>query len=108
MGSQGNTTISEYGFDLRLILEIICSKKLEMFWELENKPVSFINLGISNQNIGLDRQNFKFNLNYKWNDNKTLKNLSLINIELKITKTDINYFNIYSSSYNSYKSNSNF
>ena len=47
-------------------------------------------------------KNFRFNLNYKWNDNKkNTKNLSLINIELVNNKNRYNYFNIYSSSYNS-------
>ena len=104
VGKSGNTTISEYGFDLRLRFpRLFAPKKIRNVLELENKPVSFINLGISNQNnIGLDRQNFRFNLNYKWNDNKkNTKNLSLINIELVNNKNRYNYFNIYSNSYNS-------
>ena len=53
-----------------------------------------MNIGTSNQtNIGLDRQNFKFDLNYDWIDKKDRKNkLSLINIEFVNNKNIINYF----------------
>ena len=62
-----------------------------------------MNLGTSKQtNIGLDRQNFKFDLNYEWKDEKSRRNnFSLINIEFVNNKNIINYFNIYSNSFNS-------
>ncbi|MBL6648647.1 MAG: BamA/TamA family outer membrane protein [Flavobacteriaceae bacterium] len=104
IGKSGNTTISEYGFDFRLRFpRLLAPKKLRDILELKNNPISFINLGTSNQNnIGLDRQNFRFNFNYKWNDNKNnTKNLNLINIELVNNKNIHNYFNIYSNSYKS-------
>ena len=99
IGKSSNTTISEYGFDLRLKFPRFFSP--EKFKILQDKPATFLNLGVSNQNnIGLDRQNFRLNLNYDWIDSKKRrKNLSLINIELVNNKNRLNYFNIYTNSY---------
>ena len=99
IGKSSNTTISEYGFDLRLKFPRFFSP--EKFKILQEKPATFLNLGVSNQkNIGLDRQNFRLNLNYDWIDpKKRRKNLSLINIELVNNKNRLNYFNIYTNSY---------
>lgn len=99
IGKSSNTTISEYGFDLRLKFPRFFSP--EKFKILQDKPATFLNLGVSNQNnIGLDRQNFRLNLNYDWIDpKKRRKNLSLINIELVNNKNRLNYFNIYTNSY---------
>jgi outer membrane protein assembly factor BamA len=99
IGKSSNTTISEYGFDLRLKFPRFFSP--EKFKILRDKPATFLNLGVSNQNnIGLDRQNFRLNLNYDWIDSKKRrKNLSLINIELVNNKNRLNYFNIYTNSY---------
>jgi outer membrane protein assembly factor BamA len=104
IGKSSNTTISEYGFDLRLKFPKLFPKiNLKKFIKSENKPITYLNIGTSNQtNIGLDRQNFKFDLNYDWIDKKNRKNkLSLINIEFVNNKNIINYFNIYSNSFNS-------
>ena len=50
------------------------SFKFKNLVKLENKPVTYLNIGTSNQtNIGLDRQNFKFDLNYDWFDKKEQK-----------------------------------
>jgi len=104
IGKSSNTTISEYGFDLRLKFpKLFPTINLKKFIKSENKPITYLNIGTSNQtNIGLDRQNFKFDLNYDWKDKKNRKNkLSLINIEFVNNKNIINYFNIYSNSFKS-------
>ena len=101
-GKSANTTISEYGFDLRLRFPRFFSPaKFKNLLGLENKPSTYINIGISNQNnIGLDRQNFRLNLNYDWIDFKeSRKSFSLVNIELVNNKNSYNYFNIYSNSF---------
>jgi len=104
VGKSANTTISEFGIDLRLKFPRFYmpfnSKKI---LPLEFNPTTYIGLGTSKQtNIGLDRQNFKFDLNYDWTNKSNKKiNLGLINIELVNNKNSINYFNIYSSSFNS-------
>ena len=102
IGKSANTTISEYGFDLRLRFPRFFSPpKFKNLIGLENKPSTYINIGISNQNnIGLDRQNFRLNLNYDWIDFKeSRKSFSLVNIELVNNKNSYNYFNIYSNSF---------
>ena len=107
IGKSGNTTISEYGIDVRLkfprLFIPISSKKL---LPLEYNPNTYISLGTSKQtNIGLDRQSFKFDINYDWlNKNDKKINLGLLNIELVNNKNSINYFNIYTNSYNSINS----
>ena len=102
IGKSANTTISEYGFDLRLRFPRFFSPpRFKNLIGLENKPSTYINIGISNQNnIGLDRQNFRLNLNYDWIDFKeSRKSFSLVNIELVNNKNSYNYFNIYSNSF---------
>ena len=107
IGKSGNTTISEYGIDVSLkfprLFIPISSKKL---LPLEYNPNTYISLGTSKQtNIGLDRQSFKFDINYDWlNKNDKKINLGLLNIELVNNKNSINYFNIYTNSYNSINS----
>ena len=107
LGKSGNTTISEYGFDIRLKFpRLFLPSKLKKALDLDYNPNTYIGLGTSKQtNIGLDRQSFKFDLNYNWtnlNDKKI--NLGLLNIELVNNKNSINYFNIYSNSFNSINS----
>ena len=59
-----------------------------------------LSLGSSNQNnIGLDRNSFKFNYNYAWSNSKKFFNFSPLEIELINNKNIENYFNIYSNSY---------
>ena len=104
IGKSANTTISEYGFDIRFKFpKLFPSFNFKNLVKFKNKPVTYLNIGTSNQtNIGLDRQNFKFDLNYDWFDKKNRKNnLSLINIELVNNKNIVNYFNIYSNSFKS-------
>ena len=107
LGKSGNTTISEYGFDIRLKFpRLFLPSKLKKVLNLDYNPNTYIGLGTSKQtNIGLDRQSFKFDLNYNWtnlNDKKI--NLGLLNIELVNNKNSVNYFNIYSNSFNSINS----
>ncbi|MDB9847430.1 outer membrane protein assembly factor, partial [Flavobacteriaceae bacterium] len=104
IGKSANTTISEYGFDIRFKFpKLFPSFNFKNLVKFKNKPVTYLNIGTSNQtNIGLDRQNFKFDLNYDWFGKKNRKNnLSLINIELVNNKNIVNYFNIYSNSFKS-------
>ena len=53
----------------------------------------------------MDRQSFKFDLNYDWINKSDKKiNLGLLNIELVDNKNSVNYFNIYTNSFNSINS----
>ena len=118
VGKSANTTISEFGIDLRLKFpRFYMPFNSKIILPLEFNPTTYIGLGTSKQtNIGLDRQSFKFDLNYDWTNKKNKKiNLGLINVELVNNKNSINYFNIYSSSFNSintiaknYNTNSNY
>ena len=98
VGKSGDKTISQVNYDLtidfpRFLIFENSSKSLE------NKR-SFLSLGSSNQNnIGLDRNSFKFNYNYAWSNSKNYYNFSPIEIELINNKNIENYFNIYSNSY---------
>jgi len=98
VGKSGDKTISQVNYDLTIdfprFLVFENSSK-----SLENKR-SFLSLGSSNQNnIGLDRNSFKFNYNYAWSNSKNYYNFSPIEIELINNKNIENYFNIYSNSY---------
>ena len=107
IGKSANTTISEFGVDIIFKFPRFFSpfkfKKLE---NLKKKPTTYIGIGTSKQtNIGLDRQNFKFDINYDWNNEKNKKiNVGLVNIELVNNKNSVNYFNIYSNSFNTINS----
>ena len=98
VGKSGDKTISQVNYDLtidfpRFLIFDNSSKSLE------NKR-TFLSLGSSNQNnIGLDRNSFKFNYNYAWSNSKNYYNFSPIEIELINNKNIENYFNIYSNSY---------
>jgi len=102
IGKSSNTTISEFGIDFRLkfprfYIPFFSIKPIS----IDKNPITYVGLGTSKQtNIGLDRQSFKFDFNYDWNQSLNKKiNLGLINIELVNNKNSINYFNIYSNSY---------
>ena len=98
VGKSGDKTISQVNYDLtidfpRFLIFENSSKSLE------NKR-TFLSLGSSNQNnIGLDRNSFKFNYNYAWSNSKNYYNFFPIEIELINNKNIENYFNIYSNSY---------
>jgi len=98
VGKSGDKTISQVNYDLtidfpRFLIFENSSKSLE------NKR-TFLSLGSSNQNnIGLDRNSFKFNYNYAWSNSKNYYNFSPIEIELINNKNIEMFFNIYSNSY---------
>ena len=100
LGKSANVTISQINYDLILRFpKFIFSRNNNALKSLDQR--SFINLGASNQrNIGLDRNSFKFNLNYSWSKKNNFYDLSLSQVELIKNKNILNYFNIYSNSYN--------
>lgn len=98
LGKSANVTISQINYDMtfRFPKFLLVGNKIT---KILNQRSS-INLGASNQrNIGLDRNSFKFDLNYSWNKKNNLFNFSLSQIELIKNKNIENYFNIYSNSY---------
>ena len=99
LGKSANVTISQINYDLILRFpKFIFLKNNKALKSLDQR--SFINLGASNQrNIGLDRNSFKFDLNYSWSKKNNFYNLSLSQVELIKNKNIQNYFNIYSNSY---------
>ncbi len=99
LGKSANVTISQINYDLILRFpKFLFLKNNKAYKSLDQR--SFINLGASNQrNIGLDRNSFKFDLNYSWNKKNNFYNLSLSQVELIKNKNIQNYFNIYSNSY---------
>ena len=109
VGKSANTTISEFGIDLnirfpRFYLPFVSKKLIP----IENEPITYLSLGTSKQtNIGLDRQSFKLNFDYDWISKKNQYKLGLINVELVNNKNSVNYFNIYSNSYDTINSISN-
>ena len=100
LGKSANVTISQINYDLILRFpKFLFLKNNKALKSLDQR--SFINLGASNQrNIGLDRNSFKFDLNYSWSRKNNFYNLSLSQVELIKNKNIQNYFNIYSNSYN--------
>ena len=100
LGKSANVTISQINYDLILRFpKFLFLKNNKALKSLDQR--SFINLGASNQrNIGLDRNSFKFDLNYAWSKKNNFYNLSLSQVELIKNKNIQNYFNIYSNSYN--------
>ena len=99
LGKSANVTISQINYDLILRFpKFLFLKNNKALKSLDQR--SFINLGASNQrNIGLDRNSFKFDLNYSWSRKNNFYNLSLSQVELIKNKNIQNYFNIYSNSY---------
>ena len=99
LGKSANVTISQINYDLILRFpKFLFLKNNKALKSLDQR--SFINLGASNQrNIGLDRNSFKFDLNYSWSRKNNFYNLSLSQVELIKNKNIQNYFNISSNSY---------
>ena len=99
LGKSANVTISQINYDLILRFpKFLFLKNNKALKSLDQR--SFINLGASNQrNSGLDRNSFKFDLNYSWSKKNNFYNLSLSQVELIKNKNIQNYFNIYSNSY---------
>lgn len=95
--------INEIGGSLSLSLpKIVFPFSKKLFKRNNTQPFTRFTYGFSTQeNIGLDRQNHTFNLEYNWNPNrKTSKGLSLVDIQFVNNLNTDNYFNIFTNSYN--------
>ena len=66
-------------------------------------PSTSATVGFTNQNnIGLDRQNINLIYNYRWNPKVKITNhLDLLNVQFVRNLNPENYYNVYTSSYNS-------
>ncbi|HSJ12682.1 MAG TPA: BamA/TamA family outer membrane protein [Gillisia sp.] len=96
--------ISEVGADVKLTFpRIFVPFDTERFIPKFMSPFTSLSLGVSTQNnIGLDKQNFNGILNYRWNPSRILSHrLDLLNIQYVRNLNTDNYFNVYRSSYNS-------
>lgn len=95
--------ISEIGADIKLTFpRIFMPFDTENFIPKFMNPFTSLSLGVSTQNnIGLDKQNFNGILNYRWNPSRILSHrLDLMNIQYVRNLNTDNYFNVYRSSYN--------
>src|SRR5690606_11319018 len=95
--------ISEVGADIKLTFpRIFLPFDTESFIPKFMNPFTSLSLGVSTQNnIGLDKQNFNGILNYRWNPSRILSHrLDLLNIQYVRNLNTDNYFNVYRSSYN--------
>lgn len=95
--------ISEIGADIKLTFpRIFLPFDTENFIPKFMNPFTSLSLGVSTQNnIGLDKQNFNGILNYRWNPSRILSHrLDLLNIQYVRNLNTDNYFNVYRSSYN--------
>lgn len=95
--------ISEIGADIKLTFpRIFLPFDTENFIPKFMNPFTSLSLGVSTQNnIGLDKQNFNGILNYRWNPSRILSHrLDLMNIQYVRNLNTDNYFNVYRSSYN--------
>ncbi len=96
--------ISEIGADIKLTFpRIFFPVDTENFIPKFMNPFTSLSLGASTQNnIGLDKQNFNGIMNYRWNPSRTLSHrLDLLNIQYVRNLNTDNYFNVYRSSYTS-------
>ncbi|WP_373056613.1 BamA/TamA family outer membrane protein [Zunongwangia sp. H14] len=94
--------ISEIGADVNLIFpRIFLPFETEKLIPKYMAPFTTLNLGLSTQNnIGLDKQNFSSTLNYKWTPSRQVSNrLDLINVQYVRNLNTANYFNVYRNSY---------
>ncbi|MUP44311.1 outer membrane protein assembly factor [Gramella sp. BOM4] len=94
--------ISEVGADLKLTFpRIFLPFDTEKFIPKYMSPFTTLSLGVSTQNnIGLDKQNFSGIINYRWTPSKQLSNrLDLLNIQYVKNLNAENYFNVYRNSY---------
>ncbi|APG60227.1 BamA/TamA family outer membrane protein [Christiangramia salexigens] len=94
--------ISEIGADMKLSFpRIFLPFNTERFIPKYMSPFTTISLGVSTQNnIGLDKQNFSGIINYRWTPSKQLSNrLDLLNIQYVRNLNIGNYFNVYRNSY---------
>ena len=94
--------ISEIGADMKLTFpRIFLPFSTEKFIPKYMSPFTTLSLGVSTQNnIGLDKQNFSGIINYRWTPSKQLSNrLDLLNIQYVRNLNVGNYFNVYRNSY---------
>jgi len=95
---------SDIGADMKLTFpRIIFPIKTEKFIPKYMSPSTSATVGFTNQNnIGLDRQNINLIYNYRWKPKKARTNqLDLVNIQFVRNLNPKNYYNVYTSSYNS-------
>ena len=95
--------ISEVGADIKVTFpRIFLPFDTENFIPKFMSPFTSLSLGVSTQNnIGLDKQNFNGILNYRWNPSRILSHrLDLLNVQYVRNLNTDNYFNVYRSSYN--------
>jgi hypothetical protein len=94
--------ISDVGADIKLTFpSILFPINTEGFIEKYMSPSTSITLGINSQNnIGLDRQNFNGIFDYRWKPSKikTYK-LDFVNMQYVRNLNTDNYFNVYRNSY---------
>lgn len=94
--------ISEIGADLKLSFpRIFLPFNTEKFIPKYTSPLTTFSLGLSSQqNIGLDKQNFTGIVNYSWTPSRQLSNrFDLLNIQYVRNLNIANYFNVYQNSY---------
>ncbi|MFT5250119.1 MAG: outer membrane protein assembly factor BamA [bacterium] len=95
---------SDIGADMTLIFpRIIFPIKTDRFIPKSMSPSTSATVGFTNQNnIGLDRQNINLIYNYRWKPKASRTNhLDLLNIQFVRNLNPENYYNVYTSSYNS-------
>ena len=95
---------SDVGADMKLIFpRIIFPLKTERFIPKSMSPSTSATVGFTNQNnIGLDKQNINLIYNYQWRPRAKITNhLDLLNVQFVRNLNPENYYNVYTSSYNS-------
>lgn len=93
--------INELGGNLSLSLPKILFPYSIKFIKKDMQPFTRFSYGFNTQqNIGLDRQNHTFNLDYNWKPNQKITNrFSLIDFQFVNNLNVNNYFNIFTNSY---------
>lgn len=94
--------ISDIGGNIKLSFPRILSPLTTKRWIPKYmSPSTSLNIGINTQNnIGLDRQNFNGGLNYQWQPSNSRTNrLEVLNIQYVNNLNPENYYNVYKSSY---------
>ena len=102
--SSGFFNNSDVGADMKLSFpRIIFPFKTEKIIPKYMSPSTAASIGFTNQNnIGLDRQNINLIYNYRWKPVEMRTNqVDLLNIQFVRNLNPENYYNVYTSSYNS-------
>ncbi len=95
--------LSEFGLDARLSFpRLLLPFKTEKIIPKAMIPFTTLSVGFSRQqNIGLDKHNFTSTMSYNWIPKKNASaKFELFNIQFVKNVNIANYFNVYSSSYN--------